>query len=125
MAITRVFSTYDFIMAPSVAILLGMCPKFGALIQSIPLQVLGGIGPMLYGLITRMGVRIWIDAKLSFADPHNLVVTGTPLITATGLGGKGLTIGGINIAGIALGALLAIVLNAGMSIGRKPGDAAR
>jgi uracil-xanthine permease len=124
MAITRVFSTYNFIMAGSVAILLGLCPKFGALIQSVPKPVLGGISLILYGLIALMGVRIWIDAELDFADPHNLVVAGASLIVATGLGVRGLTIVGINIAGIAFGTLLAIVLNAGLAIGRKrPGRA--
>ena len=128
MAITRVFSTYNFIMAASVAILLGLCPKFGALIQSIPKPVLGGISLILYGLIALMGVRIWIDARLDFTDPHNLVVAGASLIAATGLGVRGLTIAGINIAGIAFGTLLAIVLNAALSIGRKqpaPGAGAR
>lgn len=120
MAITRVFSTSNFIMAASVAIVLGLCPKFGALIQSIPKPVLGGVSLILYGLIALMGVRIWFEAKLDFADPRNLVVAGAPLITATGLGVKGLTIAGMNIAGIAFGTLLAIVLNAGLSIGRKP-----
>jgi putative pyrimidine permease RutG len=120
MAITRVFSTYNFIMAAAVAILLGLCPKFGALIQSIPRPVLGGISLILYGLIALMGVRIWIDAKLDFSDPRNLVAAGAPLIAATGLGVKGLTVAGVTIAGIACGTLLAIVLNAGLSIGRKP-----
>ena len=124
MAITRVFSTYNFIMAGSVAILLGLCPKFGALIQAIPKPVLGGISLILYGLIALMGVRIWIDAKLDFADPHNLVVAGASLIAATGLGVRGLTVAGINIAGIAFGTLLAILLNAGLSIGRTPPDSA-
>jgi putative pyrimidine permease RutG len=122
MAITRVFSTYNFIMAASAAILLGLCPKFGALIQAIPKPVLGGISLILYGLIALMGVRIWIDARVDFADPHNLVVAGASLIAATGLGVKGLTIAGINIAGIAFGTLLAILLNAGLSMGRKPPD---
>jgi uracil-xanthine permease len=122
MAITRVFSTYNFIMAGGVAILLGLCPKFGALIQAIPKPVLGGISLILYGLIALMGVRIWIDAKVDFADPQNLVVAGASLIAATGLGVKGLTVAGVNIAGIAVGTLLAIVLNAGLSIGRKPAD---
>jgi uracil-xanthine permease len=117
MAITRVFSTYNFVMAGSIAILLGLCPKFGAVIQSIPPPVLGGICLILYGLIALMGVRIWIDAKVDFADPHNLVVAGASLVAATGLGVKGLTISGVNIAGIAFGTLLAIVLNAGLAVG--------
>jgi putative pyrimidine permease RutG len=119
MAITRVFSAYNFIMAGSVAILLGLCPKFGALILSIPKPVLGGISLILYGLIALMGVRVWMDAKVDFAAPRNLVVAGAPLIVATGLGVKGLTIAGTNIAGIAVGTLLAVVLNAALSIGQK------
>ncbi len=118
MAITRVFSTYNFIMAASVAILLGLCPKFGALIQSIPKPVMGGIALILYGLIALMGVRIWIDAQVDFADAKNLVVAGASLIIATGLGVKGLTVAGVNVAGIAFGTVLAIVLNAGLSIVR-------
>ena len=55
----------------SVAILFGLCPRFGALIQSIPKPVLGGISLTLYGLITLMGVRIWIDARVDFAVPSS------------------------------------------------------
>ncbi len=125
MAITRVFSSSNFLMAGGVAILMGLCPKFGAVILSIPKPVLGGVSLMLYGLIALMGVRIWIDARLDFTDPHNLVVAGTPLIAATGLGVRGLSIAGINIAGIAFGTILAIVLQAGFSIGSRKPPAAR
>jgi xanthine/uracil permease len=106
-------------MAAAVAIALGLCPKFGALIQCMPKPVLGGISLILYGLIALMGVRIWIDAKLDFANARNLVVAGAPLIAATGLGVKGLTVAGLNIAGIALGTLLAVLLNAVLSVGRR------
>jgi len=119
MAITRVFSTYNFLMAGAVAILLGLCPKFGALIESIPRPVLGGVSLILYGLITLMGVRIWIDAKVDFEDSRNLAVAGSSIILATGLGMTGLTVAGLNIAGIAAGTLFAIVLNAGLSLGRR------
>jgi uracil-xanthine permease len=117
MAITRVFSTYNFVTAACIAVLLGLCPKFGAVIQSIPNPVLGGITLILYGIITLMGVRIWIDAKVDFSDHRNLVVAGASLIVATGLGIKGLTVAGVNVAGIALGTVLALVLNLALSIG--------
>jgi putative pyrimidine permease RutG len=110
MAITRVFATGNFVIAALVALLLGVCPKFGAIIQAIPQPVLGGVTLLLYGLITLMGVKIWLDAKLDFADQRNLLVAGIPLILATGLGVKGLTIGNVNVAGIALGTVLALVL---------------
>ena len=111
MALTRVFSSYNFIMAACIAVLLGLCPKFGALIQSIPSPVLGGVTLILYGLIALMGVKIWMDAKVDFSDQRNMVVAGASLIVATGLGVKGVTVGGMNIAGIALGTVLALVIN--------------
>ncbi|MBZ5498470.1 MAG: NCS2 family nucleobase:cation symporter [Acidobacteriia bacterium] len=117
MAITRVYSTSNFIVAACIAILLGLCPKFGALIQSIPNPVLGGITVILYGLITLMGIRIWIDAKVDFSNHKDFVVAGASLVAATGLGIKGLTVAGVNIAGIAFGTLIALVLNLCLSIG--------
>src|SRR2546421_6633210 len=51
MAVTRIYSTVIFIIAAVVAILLGFCPKFGALIASIPVGVLGGLAIVLFGLI--------------------------------------------------------------------------
>ncbi|MFA5137889.1 MAG: solute carrier family 23 protein [Elusimicrobiota bacterium] len=120
MAITRVFSTYNFMMAACIAILLGLCPKFGALVQSIPGPVLGGVTLILYGLIAILGVQIWMEAKVDFSDPRNLVVAGTSLIAATGLGVRGLTVAGVNIAGIAFGTLLALVVNGALSFGKTP-----
>jgi xanthine/uracil permease len=120
MAITRVFSTQNFVTAACIALLLGLCPKFGAVIQSIPNPVLGGITLILYGIITLMGVRIWIDAKVDFSDHRNLVVAGASLIAATGLGIRGLTVAGVNVAGIALGTVLALVLNLALSVGAGP-----
>jgi len=120
MAITRVYSTSNFIVAACIAILLGLCPKIGAFIQSIPNPVLGGITIILYGLITLMGIGIWIDAKVDFSNHKNLVVAGASLVAATGLGIKGLTVAGTNIAGIAFGTLLALILNLCLSIGGTP-----
>jgi len=124
MAMTRVFSTYNFVMAAAIAILLGLCPKFGALIESIPNPVLGGITLILYGIIALMGVRIWIDARVDFSSHKNFIVAGASLIAATGLGVRGLTVAGVNIAGITFGTLLAMALNLGLSIGEEPEPAA-
>jgi putative pyrimidine permease RutG len=119
MAMTRVFSTQTFIAAALIALLLGLCPKFGALIQTIPNPVLGGITLLLYGIIALMGIRIWMDAKVDFTRHKNLAVAGASLIIATGLGTKGLTVAGMNIAGIPLGTVLALVLNWLLSIGEQ------
>jgi uracil-xanthine permease len=124
MAITRVFSIYNFIAASCMAMLLGVCPKFGAFVSSIPTPVLGGVTIILYGLITLMGVKIWLDAKVNLAEHRNLVVAGASLTLATGLGIKGITVGGLNLSGIAIGTLAALLLNLMMSFGaEQPSEA--
>ncbi len=125
MAITRVFSVYNFIAAACIALLLGLCPKFGAVIQSIPAPVLGGVTVILYGLIAIMGIKIWLDAKVDFCSHKNLIIAGSSIIISTGLGVKGFTAGGMNIAGIAFGTVLAVVMNLVLSFGGKDRDADR
>ena len=117
MAITRVFSVYNFIAAACIALLLGLCPKFGAVIQSIPAPVLGGVTVILYGLIAIMGIKIWMDAKVDFCSHKNLIIAGSSIIIATGLGVKGFTVGTVNIAGIAFGTVFAVLMNLVLSFG--------
>ena len=119
MAITRVFSVYNFIAAACIAVLLGLCPKFGAVILSIPNPVLGGVTVILYGLIAMMGIKIWLDAKVDFCSHKNLIVAGSSIILSTGLGVKGFTVGSVNIAGIAFGTVFAVLMNLALSFGVK------
>ena len=111
MAITGMFAVRAFATAALVAVSLGLCPKFGTVVQAIPEPVLGGITLFLYGMITLMGVRIWQESKVYFAQPRNLAVAGVSITLATGLGVRGLTVHGIAVSGIALGTLLALLLN--------------
>ena len=117
MAITQVFSVYNFIAAACIALLLGLCPKFGAVIQSIPNPVLGGVTIILYGLIAMMGVKIWLDARVDFCSHKNLIIAGSSIIISTGLGVKGFTVGSVNIAGIAFGTVFAVLMNLALSFG--------
>ena len=80
MAATRVYSTAAYLVAGVAAILLGLSPKFGALIQTIPVGVLGGATTVLYGLIAVLGARIWIDARVDFQNPVNLMTAAVALI---------------------------------------------
>jgi len=122
MAITRVFSVYNFIAAACIALLLGLCPKFGAVIQSIPAPVLGGVTVILYGLIAIMGIKIWLDAKVDFCLHKNLIIAGSSLIISTGLGVRGFTAGTMNVSGIAFGTVLAVLLNLLLSFGAESGE---
>ena len=73
MAATRVYSTAAYYVAAVVAILFGLCPKFGALVQATPGGVLGGITVVLYGMIGLLGAKIWKENRVDFANPVNLV----------------------------------------------------
>ncbi|MDD4003898.1 MAG: solute carrier family 23 protein [Elusimicrobiaceae bacterium] len=117
MAITGVFATRMFAVAAGFAALLGLCPKFGAATHAIPMPVIGGVSVLLCGLITLMGVKIWIDNRLDLCSPRNLIVAGATLMIATGLGVKGITVGTVNIAGIAFGTVFAVVMNWALSAG--------
>ncbi len=108
MGVTRVFSIYIFIVAAVAAILLGFIPKFGALVDSIPSSVVGGIELYLFGLIAVIGAKIWVDGRVDFGKRANLAVAAIPLILAAG--GADVKFGDFELNNLALGALGAIVL---------------
>ena len=84
MAATRIYSTALFVIAALFAIVLGFSPKFGALIQTIPLAVMGGVSIVVFGLIAIAGARIWVDNRVDFSDRSNLIVAGVTLVLGTG-----------------------------------------
>jgi uracil-xanthine permease len=107
MAATRVYSTAAYYVAAIVAILLGLCPKFGALINIIPGGVLGGITVVLYGMIGLLGAKIWKENRVDFANPINLVPLAAGIII--GIGNVTLIFTeNFSLAGIALGSIVAV-----------------
>lgn len=84
MAVTRNFSTFVFVVAGFIAIALGLSPKFGALIMTIPTSVLGGLAIVVFGLIAAAGGRIWVESKVDFSNPRNLITVGIALILGAG-----------------------------------------
>jgi uracil-xanthine permease len=108
MAATRVYSTAAYWVAGIVAILLGLSPKVGAVINTIPAGVLGGVTTALYGLIGIIGVKIWFDNKVDFSKPVNQFTAATALII--GIADYTITAGSLSFNGIALGTVAAIVI---------------
>ncbi|GHC77771.1 solute carrier family 23 protein [Limoniibacter endophyticus] len=108
MAVTRIFSTLVFIVAAAIAILLGFSPKFGALIQTIPGPVLGGLSIVVFGLIAATAGRIWVENKVDFAEPRNLITVGVALVL--GAGNFKLDVGGFTLDGIGTATIGAIIL---------------
>jgi uracil-xanthine permease len=108
MAATRIYSTAAYYVAAVVAILFGFCPKFGALVNSTPGGVLGGITVVLYGMIGLLGAKIWIENRVDFANPINLVPLAAGIIC--GIGGVTMQFTTkFSLGGIALGTLVTII----------------
>jgi len=84
MAATKIYSTAVFLLAGVFALVLGFSPKFGALIQTIPLPVMGGVSIVVFGLIAVAGAKIWVDNKVDFSKNKNLIVAAITLILGTG-----------------------------------------
>jgi xanthine/uracil permease len=108
MAATRIYSTLAYYIAAAVAILFGFCPKFGAVVAATPAGVLGGITLVLYGMIGLLGAKIWIENKVDFADPINLVPLAAGLIA--GIGNLAIKFTDtFSITGIAAGTLITLI----------------
>lgn len=108
MAMTKVYSTLIFVIAAVIAILLGLSPKFGAVLQTIPAPVLAGLSVAVFGLIASAMARIWVDNKVDFSQPRNLFTVGVALIF--GAGDFTVTIGQFALGGIGTATLAALVL---------------
>ncbi len=80
MAATRVYSTAAYWIAGAGAILLGLSPKFGAVLSATPVGALGGVAVALFGMIGILGARIWIESKVDFSDSNNLIIAATAII---------------------------------------------
>jgi putative pyrimidine permease RutG len=117
MAMTKVYSTLIFPIAAVIAIFLGLSPKFGAILQTIPPAVLAGLAVSVFGLIASAMARIWVDNKVDFSDPRNLFTVGVALIF--GAGDFTVNLGGFALGGIGTSTLAALVMYQLLSIGRK------
>ena len=108
MAATNVYSTLMFVVTAGVALLLGSSPKFGALLLSIPDPVLGGLSIVLFGLIAVTGGRIWVENRVDFTNPKNLLTAGFALMAAAG--GMSLKLGALSLGSIGTATFGAIIL---------------
>ncbi|KAB3532121.1 uracil-xanthine permease [Alkaliphilus serpentinus] len=113
LALTRVHKPLIMRVAAGFAILVGIIPKLGALISSIPVPVVGGISIILFGMIAAIGGRTLVENKVDFTQSRNLIIAAVILVL--GLGGASLpvNIGDVNFAveGMALAAIVGIILN--------------
>jgi uracil permease len=114
MAITRVYSVWVIGGAAVAAVFLSFFRKFGALIQTIPTPVLGGISMLLFGIIASSGLRTIVESGVDYKDKRNLTISS--VIFVIGIGGGRLAFAitadvHFELAGVALATLVGIILN--------------
>lgn len=112
MAATRVYSTLAYWAAAAFALLLSLVPKFGAMVAVIPAGILGGLSTLLFGLIAILGARIWIENRVDFTKPVNLVTAAVALIVGTA--DYTAVAGSMVFNGIALGSVAALAIYHGL-----------
>ncbi len=114
MAITRVYSVWVIGGAAVIAVLLSFVTKVGAIIQTIPTPVMGGISMLLFGIIASSGLRTIVESGVDFKCKRNLTISSVIMVIGIGGGklafavGDGLT---FQLAGVALATLVGILLN--------------
>ncbi len=108
-ALTGVYNPVIMRIAATFAIVLSLIPKFTALIGTIPGPVIGGISILLFGMISSIGIKNMVDAKVNLSNAKLLIITAVMLVL--GLGGATFKFGNLNLSGLGLAAIAGIVLN--------------
>jgi uracil permease len=114
MAITHVYSVAVIGGAAVIAVILSFLQKFGALIQTIPTAVMGGISMLLFGIIASSGLRTIVESGVDYKDKRNLTISSVIFVIGIGGGRLAFSIGGgvqFQLAGVALATLVGIILN--------------
>ena len=119
LAITRVFSVWVIGGAALLAIIISFIGKVSAVIHAIPVPVMGGVSILLFGIIAASGLRMLVERKVDYTKPANLMLTAIVLIV--GLSGAGVTIGPVQLKGMGLATVVAMIISIVFLLLRKTG----
>lgn len=119
LTLSRVYDPRVIRIAAGLAILFSFSPKFAAVISSMPVATCGGISIVLYGMISAVGVRNVVESNVDFKQSRNVIIAALILVLSIGikyssLGAINIVLGNVTISlsGLAVGALVGIILNA-------------
>ncbi|GEN22317.1 uracil permease [Halomonas cupida] len=107
--LTRAFDPRIMVVASFTAILLAFFARIGAVLQTIPAPVMGGIMTLLFGSIAVVGMNTLVRSGKPLTAPRNLVVVS--LVLVFGIGGMQIGGGQFALQGVSLAAFVGIVLN--------------
>ena len=117
LALSKVYDPKVVRLAALFAIVLSFCPKFAALIVAMPGATMGGVSLVLYGMISSVGVRNVVENKVDFTKSRNVLIAAMTMGLAIGINYSGaieIPVAGtvISLSGLAVGALVGILMNA-------------
>ena len=113
--LTKVYDPRVIRIAAVFAILFSFSPKFAAVVSSMPAATIGGVSLILYGMISAVGVRNIVENRVDFTNSRNVIVAALILVLAIGIkygAGDAISIGFTSLSGLAVAALVGIILNA-------------
>ncbi|MBR6201883.1 MAG: uracil-xanthine permease [Bacteroidaceae bacterium] len=113
--ITKVYDPRVIRLAAVLAIMLSFCPKFACLVGLMPAATIGGVSLILYGMISAVGIRNMVEAHINFSSMRNIIIAALILVIAIGVkygANDAIAIGPITFSGLALSAIVGILLNA-------------
>ena len=119
LSLSKVYDPRVIRIAACLAILVSFCPKFSAFIGTIPGATIGGVSFILYGMISAVGVRNLVESQVDLGKSRNMLIAALILVLTLGIsfskaGAIAFSVGSlkISLSGLAVGALMGIVLNA-------------
>lgn len=115
--LTRAFNPAIMTWAAIWAIALSFIGKLGAVLQTIPTPVMGGILVLLFGAITVVGLNSLVGAREDLTRPRNLIIVS--MILVLGIGGAEIPIGNFALGGIGLAGVVGVLLNLILPRGRE------
>ncbi len=112
--LTQVFDPRVIRIAACFAILLSFCPKFAAIVSTMPAATVGGVSLVLYGMISAVGVRNVVESQVDFTKSRNVIVAALILVLSIGIayGPGSVGFGAVKFSGLAVAAIVGIALNA-------------
>ena len=99
-------------IAAIMTIILSFLSIFDSFINTIPWSIIGGVSMVLYGMISATGVRTIMENKVDYTNLRNVLITALILVCGLGFNANPLVIGRIQLGGLAVAAIVGIVVNA-------------
>ncbi len=115
LAMTKVYDPRVIRIAAVLAVLFSFCPKFAAVVSAMPTATIGGVSMILYGMISAVGVRNVVENQVDFTKNRNIIIAALIMSLSLGINFSGtgkLVLGPISLTGLAVGALVGIIINA-------------